>query len=353
MNDKTRIAIVGLGGISRLMHLPNAKNSTRVELVAVCDALPGKAEATAREFDVPRWYERTGDMYAAETLDAVIIATPNRTHHDLAIEAMRAGLPVLCEKPIALTSPDAAEMIAVSQETGKVFMADLQERFWQESLMLKRFIDAGDLGHIYYGEAVWLRRRGMPPAPVYYRKEIAGGGPLFDLGVHAIDLVWWWMGNPQPVSVAAVTFNDLAHRADLCPPAHEGFVLEDYTVEDMAVGYIRFTNGALLNVKTSWMSEIAKSSPHIVLGDRGGAEFAPRDKFALHTQMHGGLVDIIPVIPENQPRRHLVLLDHFADCVQGVAEPIITLGQMLMGIRILEAMYRSAEEGREVVLDVR
>jgi predicted dehydrogenase len=351
MSNKVKVGIIGLGGISRLMHLPNVKQSVLTELAAVCDIAPGKAESTAREYDVPEWYDDPYKMLQQAHLDAVVIATPNHTHHDLSVAALGADFHVLSEKPIALNSAEAAHILEVASRKKRIFMADFQERFWPESMILKRFIEAGDLGTIYYGEAVWMRRRGMPPSPTYYQKELTGGGPLIDLGVHVVDLLRWWMGDPEPVTVSAATFNRLARRPDLHPPAHDGFNPAHYTVEDMAAGHVRFANGALLTVKVSWMSEIEKSPPHVILGDRGGAEFAPREKFVIYSQKHGALVNLAPVIPTDGPGRHLRLLEHFASCVMGRAEPIITHEEMLMGMRIVEAMYRSAEEGHEVSLD--
>jgi len=346
--DKTvRVGIIGSGGIARYAHIPGYKAQKGVDIVAVCDVVPERAEETAQEFGIPRWYASYQEMLENESLDAVSVCTPNVAHREATIAALEAGLHVLCEKPMAMNLREAQEMAAAARRAGRVLQIGLHWRFTGEAQVLKRFIDAGEMGDIYYGEATCMRRRGIPGWGVFTQKALQGGGALIDIGVHTLDHTMWLMGNPKPVAVSGLTYAAFGKRADVVTPGVH-WDPSKFDVEDMGVALVRFEGGASLVLRASWAANIEKTFQETrILGTHGGAYMSP---LRIYREMHGSLVDIAPVgIPEVQP--HTAEIAHFVACVRGECECAVDLDSVLQTQAVLDAIYRSAEMGREVRLD--
>lgn len=341
-----RIGIIGSGSIARNAHMPGYRAQTDAEVVAVCDIVPGRAAAFAQEFGIAHAYESYEEMLRREQLDAVSVCTPNFAHHDTAIAALEAGLHVLCEKPIAMNLSEAREMVAAAHRKHKTLQIGLHWRFTSEAQLLKRMIDAGDLGEIYYGEATCLRRRGIPSWGVFTQKELQGGGALIDIGVHTLDHTMWLMGNPRPVSVMGATYLKFGKRKDVVNPWGQ-WDRNKFNVDDMGVGFVRFENGATLILRASWAANIEKEfSETRILGTDGGAYMRPLKIFK---EMRESLVDITPThLPEVKP--HIEEITHFLACVRGEVECIVVPEQVLDVQAVLDAIYRSAETGHEVTL---
>ena len=177
-----------------------------------------------------------------EKLDGISVCTPNMAHKEVTVAALNAGLNVLCEKPMAMNLAEGKEMVAAAQKSGKVLQIGLHWRFTSEGQVLKRFIDAGELGEIYYGEATYLRRRGIPGWGVFTQKELQGGGAMIDVGVHVLDHTMWQMGNPKPVSVMGVTYEKFGHRPEVVS-IWDHWDAKKFNVDDMGVAMVRFANG--------------------------------------------------------------------------------------------------------------
>jgi predicted dehydrogenase len=185
MTEKLKIGIIGSGGIAQGCHMRGyAAIPDLCEIVACCDVNPETAKKAAEKFDVPKTYTDYREMLAVEKPDAVSVATPNKYHKQPTIDALKAGVHVLCEKPLGMNADECREMCAAARDNGKILQVGLQSRFNGPSKWLKTYIDGGNMGDIYFARAQALRRRGVPGWGVFIDKDLQGGGPLIDIGVH-------------------------------------------------------------------------------------------------------------------------------------------------------------------------
>ncbi len=348
MSQTIRVGVIGTGGIATTQHIPGYQALEGVEIVALCDVAPGRAAAVAQGIPSARAYEDYREMLAKEKLDAVSVTTPNFAHRDATIAALEAGCHVLCEKPIAMNLQQGREMVEAARKAGKLLQVGLHMRFETESQTLRKYVVAGDLGEIYYGEATYMRRRGIPTWGVFTQRRFQGGGALIDIGVHALDRTLWLMGNPKPVSVLGATYAQFGKRTDVASPRGMWDV-DKFDVDDMGVALVRFENGATLILRACWAAHIAGNLVETrVLGTHGGASLPP---LSIHRDLHGDMVDITPTgLVEVRP--HAAEIAHFIACVRGEAECIVKPEQVLDVQAILDAIYASGETGAEVRLDV-
>lgn len=347
MSELLKVGIIGAGGIAHYAHIPGWRNlPEEVELVAICDIIPERAVRAAEDNDIPQAYGSAEEMLAQHKLDIVSVCVHNSAHRECTIMALEAGGNVLCEKPIAMNSAEAEEMIAAAERAGKVLMVGQNHRFAPESQTAKRFIEDGLLGEAYYGEATEMRRRGIPGWGVFHIKKYSSGGPLIDIGVHGLDLVLWLMGNPEPVAVSGVTYQKFGKRQDVAITWGGEWNREEFDVEDMAVGLIRLENGASIVLRMSWAANVEDDFHSMrVLGTEGGLKNPP---FTLFRELSGKLVDISPKWLPQVEKSHYEEMKHFAAVVRGEEELIVQPWQSLQVQRILDALYESAEKGREV-----
>ncbi|MBP1993936.1 Gfo/Idh/MocA family protein [Paenibacillus eucommiae] len=351
--SKLRLGVIGTGGIFKHVHLPALLKHADIEIVALCDIIPAKAQIIADEHGIQQVYENYRDVLARDDIDAVDICTPNLYHSEIAIAALNAGKHVFCEKPDAVNQHEALKMKQAAESSGKVLMVMRNNRFRAVSQFLKRVSEQGHLGDIYAGRCGWIRRRGIPGKGGWFTtKELSGGGPLIDLGVHMIDLTVWLMGNPKPVSVSGSTYCKFA-ASTISDSEHSKFGETQsegvFDVEDLANGYIRFDNGASLQLEFSWASNIGEESNFVELrGTKGGFKLV-NDDIKLYTELEGVLCDIHPQIEASQDA-HGANLYHFVDVIKHDAEPLFTPEQGLDMIKILDAIYESARTGKEVYL---
>lgn len=353
--EKLKIGLIGAGGIVRHAHAPAYERMDNVEIVAVCDSREERAKAMAERLGVKTWTTDYKDVLAIEGLDAVDICTPNYLHSVIAVEALEHGLNVFCEKPDAINVAEAKKMKDAAEKSGKVLMVMRNNRYMGMSSFLKRYIEDGKMGEIYAARCGWQRRRGIPGKGGWFTtKELSGGGPLIDLGVHMIDLSIWLMGNPKPIAVTGCTYNKFAEN-DVSDSAnsHFGDAKKDgiFNVEDLAMGFIRFENGACMQIEFSWASNIQAEQRFIELrGTKSGAAWSSLDdRLKIFGAAYDSTVDYLPnIINTVQP--HEGNLRHFADVLLNGAQPMFVPEQGFHMIKILEGFYRSAEEGREILL---
>lgn len=358
LNEKLKIALIGAGGIANWAHLPGYSRMDNVELVAVCDIIEERAKKAAEKYNIPAVYTDYHDVLNIKDLDAVDICTPNYLHSIIACEALEKNINVFCEKPDAVSVAEAEKMKAAAEKSGKTLMVMRNNRYWLTSKFLKKYIDSGKMGEIYAARCGWLRRRGIPGRGGWFTtKEQSGGGPLIDLGVHMIDLSMWLMGNPKPVSVSGCTFNKFADSEDISDSTESKFGDRSsngtFDVEDLAMGFIRFENGACMQIEFSWASNIEQESFFVELrGEKSGSKWISTDqKLKIFTEENGALVDYCPCIDNDSGMSlHEANLRHFADVLLNGAKPMFVPEQGVNMIKILEAMYKSAEEGREIQL---
>jgi predicted dehydrogenase len=348
-NDKLRVGIVGVGGIGRDQHLPGWARVPFAEVVAAAD---GSGEALARAAGAlpPSCRHRFRDwrdLVALDDLDVVDVCTPNRTHAPVALAALRAGKHVLCEKPLATTADEVRALAGAAGESGRVLMAAQHLRFEPVSRQLKALVDGGMLGDVYYARAQWLRRRWVPARPTFTERRLSGGGPALDIGVHVLDLAYWLLGAPEPVSVSAVVGTNLAHRPDLTGGWGD-WDRERFDVEDFAAAFVRFAGGAALTLETSWLAfQPERETVRIqCLGTRGGAVW-PDGVLA-------GETNRVPwdLRPSETPKEsaHHEEIREFAEAVRAGGPSPVPVAESLNVARMLEALYESGRTGREVVL---
>jgi len=353
--EKIKIAIIGCGNIATKAHMTSYQQLTdRYEVVAACDIVPGRAENFAKQFGIPVAYEDWHDVLKIKDLDAVDICTPNYLHSIIAVEAMNAGLHVLCEKPDAINPEEAMKMKRASETTGKTLMVIRNNRFMNHSVYLKKYIEDGGLGKIYAARCGWIRRRGIPGKGGWFTtKAKSGGGPLIDLGVHMIDVSIWLMGNPHPVAVSGATYTEFAENYS---PLGHGDRDKDpngtFDVEDLAMGFIRFDNGAVMQLEFSWASNVERDDRFYELrGTKAGAAWHSQDdQLKIFGEACGKPIDIIPNFGRQQLVGHKGNIENFADVLEGKAEPVFRPEQGVDMIKILSAIYESAKTGKEVLL---
>jgi len=342
--DKLRIGIIGAGNIAQNAHLPVYAARDDVELVAIADLNLERAKDAAEKFGIARAYGSAEALFEAEQLDAVDICVWNRSHAPCAIEAAKRGIHVLCEKPMAWNLEQALEMKKAAEESGILFMMALPNRFKPEYQLARRLVDEGRLGEIYYAKTAMIRRRGTPLG-WFTDTEKSGGGPVIDIGVHAIDRAWFLMGCPKPVRVSAMTS---ARIGDYKTQGVDRWVALDsevtaFDTEDSAAGVIHFENGACLLFEVSWALNAPNQDYTQVCGDRAGLTMNP---LTLYGEEAGHLSDSVLTTLPADPFQ--VEIDHFIHCIRSGEAPAAPLEHGVTMQRMLEGIYRSARLGREV-----
>ncbi|MCZ8515188.1 Gfo/Idh/MocA family oxidoreductase [Paenibacillus filicis] len=351
---KVKIGVIGAGSISS-MHLDAYASHPEVELVAICDMNRTRAEEQAAKYGIPNVYSQASELLANSEVDAVSICTWNNTHAEFSIAALEAGKHVLCEKPLCQTVEQALEVEAAVKRSGRVFQVGFVRRYGETTRILRKFIDAGDLGDIYYAKASYLRRLGNPGG-WFADKERSGGGPLIDIGVHVIDLCWYLMGRPKVRSVLGSTYYKLGNRSNV---KHLSFYqAADYDaskndVEDMANALIRFENGATLMVDVSFTLHAIKNDTTIsIYGTKGGAQVEPELQIA--TEKHDVMLNLLPQADRlsfDFASGFRSEIAHFVSCCLGRAETLSPVEDGVEMMKILCGIYESAAAGKEIRFD--
>ncbi|WP_189019704.1 Gfo/Idh/MocA family protein [Paenibacillus marchantiophytorum] len=351
--NKLKIGVIGAGSISD-MHFESYSKQADAQLVAVCDLNRTRAEEKAAKYGIAQIYTDYHELLANPEIDAVSICTWNNTHAEISIAALRAGKNVLVEKPLCKTVEEANRIQEAVRESGKTLQVGFVRRYDANAQLVKQFIDNGTLGELYYAKASCLRRLGNPGG-WFADVERSGGGPLIDIGVHVIDLCWYLMGRPKPISVSGNTYNKLGNRPNIRNLSF--YQAADYdaahnTVEDMANALIRFENGASLLVDVSFTLHAQKDEIAVKLyGDKGGVEVEPELLFV--TEMQDTIVNVAPQVDS----KSLNVVDafnneikHFLECCRTGNTPISPVEDGVTMMKILCGIYESAASGREISL---
>jgi predicted dehydrogenase len=343
---KLRVGVIGVGGIGRDQHLPAWASVPFAELTAAADLNEAALQRATDQFAIPYRFTDWRDLVEHD-LDVIDVCTPNVTHLPIALAALRAGKHVLCEKPLATTAADVLRLRDASRAADRLVMAAQNFRFDAASVELKKRADAGVFGEIYYTRAQWLRRRLLPARPTFTEKALSGGGPMLDLGVHLIDLAYWLMGAPEPVSVSASAGTKLAKNPDV------GSAWGDrdharFDVEDFAAGFVRFANGATLTVETSWLAFQPEDETVRLqcYGTHGGAVWP--DAVLTGEMNREPWTKRLEDLPKRTSYREQALA--FATAVRDGLPAPVPVEETLNVLRIIEGFYRSAKLGRETSL---
>lgn len=354
-----RVGIIGCGGIGSKKHIPALAQIEEVELVAFCDLIIERAVEAKNIYGT----EETGvyidykEMLANEELDVVHVCTPNDTHAELSIASMEADCHVMCEKPMAKTTEEARAMIEAAERTNKKLTIGYQNRFRTDSDYLNKVCRAGDLGEIYFAKAHAIRRRAVPTWGVFLDEEAQGGGPLIDIGTHALDLTLWMMDNYKPKYVVGKAYHKLSDKENAAN-AWGPWDPKEFTVEDSAFGFIVMENGATIFLESSWAlnSLDVKEAKTTLAGTKGGADM--NDGLTINGEDHGLLFDKKIELEtggvdfyegtDNDPE--LLEARSWIDAILNDTEPVVKPEEALVVTEILEAIYKSSDTGEPVYL---
>lgn len=355
--EKMKVGIIGCGGIANGKHLPALKRVGGVEFIAFCDLIEERAQEAKEEYGTKnsKVYTDYKELLKEESIQSVYVLTPNRSHSFISIDAMRAGKNVMCEKPMAKTAAEAREMVKVAKETGKLLTIGYQNRYRQDSTYLKRACVNGDLGEIYYAKAHAIRRRAVPTWGVFLNEYEQGGGPLIDIGTHALDLTLWMMDNYKPKSVMGATFKKLSDQTET-GNAWGDWDREQFTVEDSAFGFITMEDGSVINLEAAWALnsldiDEAKTS---LCGTKAGADMkgglrinsVKYDKQCIEQPSLGA--DGVAFYDGEIEKEEDIEAHTFISAVMNGTELVVKPEQALVVTEILEAIYESAKTGKAV-----
>jgi predicted dehydrogenase len=349
-SKQLKVGVIGVGGIAGT-HFPGWKASPDAEVVALADLSEPTLNKVGAEQGITKLYTRWEDLVADPEIDIIDICTPNMYHTPQAVAAMEAGKHVICEKPLAPGPEGILKLIETRDRTGKMLMTAQHFRFQGSAIALKQEIDAGDLGNIYHARSWMLRRSAIPTRPTFLLKEHSGGGPCIDIGVHILDLTLWMMGFPKPVTVSGVTQEKLSRLPGAFSIWGGGLVPKEIDVEDFAAAFVRFENGATLVLEVSWMLHHDTTGEDMQMwlyGDKGGSHWPKNELYSTNYKNQQFLNTKLLQAQGGEP--HAKECIAFADAIVNGKPSPVPAEQSLAVLTILDALYRSAAEGREIAV---
>ncbi len=366
-NGKIQIGLIGCGGIANQKHMPSLATYPELgEMVAFCDIVEERATKAAKEYgaDGAKVYTDYKELLADDTIDLVHVLTPNNDHCPITVDAFAAGKHVMCEKPMAATTADAKKMMDAWKKSGKQFTIGYQNRFRPEVQALHKACEKGELGEIYYAKAHAIRRRAVPTWGVFPDKSKQGGGPLIDIGTHALDITLWMMNNYKPVSVSGSVFYKLGNL----PGAEEGNLFgpwdtKTYEVEDSAFGHIKLADGSAISLEASWAinMRISKEASTTLCGTKGGAEInsgmSYKENEIIYNQSRNGMLtdEVQSAVGQvayfsgssGEPGKDEA--KQWLEAIHKEESPLVLPEQAFVVTEILEAIYKSSDAGKEVL----
>ncbi len=330
--NKLRVAIAGLGGIAQIAHLPIISKLREVEISAVCDIDSSKCKSIAAKYGVKNSYTDYEKMLKETEADCLIVATPTSLHKDVAISGLEAGLHCLVEKPLARNEDEAVKISDAARKNKRQLMVGMNSRFNPEIMMQQSFVSSGELGEIFYVKSGFIRRRSTVEKWALDKNQ-SGGGVIMDLGIVVLDIALWLLKFPKPQSVSAVNY---FHNFK--------------TVEDTSIAFIKFANGAALNLEASWTLHREYDVLYTnVFGKEGSSSINP---LRIYKRMHGTLVNVTPIKLEKPSnifkRSYEYELQHFFSSIQAGTDAISSGEEAVKRQRIIDAIYKSAKSGKEI-----
>lgn len=359
MSKMYKIAIIGCGGIASGKHMPSLSKLDNVEMVAFYDISEQRAVDAAAKYgsEGARVYADYAELLQDESIDIVHVCTPNDSHADISIAALEAGKHVMCEKPMAKTAEDARRMVETARRTGKKLTVGYNNRFRPDSQHLKKLCESGELGEIYYAKAHAIRRRAVPTWGVFLDEEKQGGGPLIDIGTHALDLTLWMMNNYKPKVVLGKAFHKLSQRENAAN-AWGPWDPSKFTVEDSAFGMIVMEDGATIVLESSWaLNSLEVDEAKCTLcGTEGGADMKGGLRingeqnsrlYTTEVDLKAGGVAFYDGKTESDADLEMRM---WIKAIDEDTDPVVTPEQAFVVSQILEAIYESSKTGKAVYL---
>lgn len=349
-----KVAIIGCGNIANAAHIPAYIKNGKAEIKYFCDIVPERAKAAVEKYHCGTAISDYRRILQDDEVEAVSVCTPNNVHSVIAIDCLKAGKNVLCEKPAARTYGEALEMQRVQHETGKVLNIGVVNRFNDGVNMIKKYIDSGKLGEVFHVYVSFRAHRSIPGlGGAFTTKAIAGGGALIDWGVHFLDIVMYCCGDPKPKTVTGEAFCKLGKNMtgyaykDMWagPPKYDGI----YDVDDSVTGMIR-TEGPVITLNGAWAQNIGENEMYIdFMGDKAGIRLQYGSDFTVYTSEFGSLVSYKPVFTM---RNHFENeINAFIDCVQSGEKLPSHIDTVVITSKMMQAIYDSSAQHREIALD--
>jgi len=361
-NGKLKIGIIGCGGIANQKHLPALKEASELcEMIAFCDLVEERAVEAAKEYGAAdaKVYDDYRKLLEDESIDVVHVLTPNVSHCPITVAAFEAGKHVMCEKPMADTTEAAQLMINAWKKSGKKFTIGYQNRFKPEVQSLHNSCEKEELGNIYYARASAVRRRAVPTWGVFQDKAQQGGGPLIDIGTHALDLTLWMMNNYQPLSVSGTAFYKMADQTqgNMFGPWDP----KTFDVEDSAFGMIKMKNGATIYLEASWILNVTapKEIGITLCGTKAGVEMDVIKRELIYNKEHSGILteehlsagSTINYFGSRLNSPGSVEARQWLLAVINDTQPLVNPEQAFVVTKILDGIYKSARIGKEVCFE--
>ncbi len=354
-SDIVRVGIIGCGGIANGKHMPALSKLKNVKMVAFCDIIEKKALAAREKFGTPDCavYTDYKKLLEDKSIDVVHVLTPNRSHSFITVDALEAGKHVMCEKPMAINSAEAQKMLDAAKRTGKKLTIGYQSRHRTDSLFPKGEVEAGTFGDIYYAKATAIRRRAVPTWGVFLNEYEQGGGPLIDIGTHALDLTLWTLDNYKPKYCVGTTYHALNDQTDQ-GNAWGSWDPAKFTVEDSAFGFIVMENGATINLEASWALNTldVREAVTSFCGTKAGADMVDGVRingvrqnlqYVMKPDMNAKGAAFFDGVKGESPADREARL--WIDAVVNDKAPFVLPEQAIVVTKILEGIYTSAKTG--------
>jgi len=337
MSDPIRLGVVGAGAVLQVAHLPVLKKLRTVEVAALCDTDVPKARALASRFGVPNVYDDIQDLVGHEELDALLVCTPNHLHESHIQAGLTAGLHVMVEKPVALSSQSAQKIVRAADRSGKVVMVGMNHRYRPDAQAIRSFVQSGELGELDSIRAGWHMARSARAALGWrQRREESGGGAMLDLGLTMLDLCFWIAGNPSPLRVSA---------------SLGGGGRSERSVEQSGSAFVVCEGGLSIFVDVTWRH--IGEGEYFGAGVRATKGTASLNPLRVWKEMHGATHDVSPTGSGNRENLFIAAFRaqwaHFLAAMSGEA-PAPPLEEQVTVLKVVEAIYKSAVDGRDVVL---
>lgn len=330
--DKLRVGVVGVGWVAQVFHLPILTKLDEVEVVAVCDREKSRAVTVAERFGISRSYVDYEEMLKNNDIHAVIVTTPTDLHKPVAIAVLESGKDVFVEKPIARYYEEAVAITEAAKKNKRRVMVGMNNRFRPDTMILKSFVENGELGKIFYVKAGWLKKLSSTN-PWITRKDKAGGGVFLDIGIVMLDLVLWMTGFPEIARVSAKMYK---HKTK--------------SVEDSCIVFLELKSGVSVTLEVSWSFPSSEDYFYYHLfGSDGSAMINP---LRILKELHGSVVNVTPTkseTPHNLYKKSYENeLRHFVGATRALHPVISTADEAVQRMKIVEAIYKSAQKGKEL-----
>ncbi len=351
-----RAGVIGAGAIGQRGHIPGFR-AAGVEVVAICDVNASRAQTVAAQFGIPLVFTDYRELLARPEIDVVSVGLPNALHAEVSIDALNAGKHVLCEKPIAISSAQAEAMIRAAKQNDRLLSVNQHMRFDRSAQTMRQIVASGQLGRIYLAESRWIRQQGIPGFGSWFTdKSMAGGGALYDIGVHMLDLVLFVLGFPAVVAVKGFLSGELGTQKIGLGDWGSDFSSEGrFDVDDTAFAVLTLEDGAQVQLLVTWAAFAPPEDRLAIYGAHGGLDrhgvFSDALSLKRYQAQHGKIAasDVAPM-PYPDERPWILSVQSFVRALRGEGPLLVKPEEALQVVRVLEAIAHSAQMGREVAL---